>query len=380
MKVKRLLGSLAVAGTLTALSIGTAVPAFADPHIKFTFSPSDGAPLPASLDPHGIRLAVSVKTDCVLLCSTTLSFTVKDPDGKTVASVSPSSNTGNFATASTAWDTKPTSTKNGNYTFAASAAEDGPLSPPSENPQVTLKLNNPPVAPTGVQTALDPSGIPVVSWSANPEPDIKGYQVFRSDQGLQSGLITTTSFRDTTAPKGQDVSYKVSALRYSPVDPSGMTGSGTSNQTASVSVPAPADPGAPGNVATADPAKGGAPAGPMKQPVNLGVTKPSTPITAPTLPTRVVQLPQPNVVQFAPLLPYSGKIPEVPTTSNVPAPVAAQADSGSGGGGQATVVGLPGGVKVTPVDAVKYVATAAFLLVAAIHITRFARKLRNSPV
>src|SRR2546430_12005434 len=84
-------------------------------------------------------------------------------------------------------------------------------------------------------------------------------------------------------------------------------------------------------------ARGAAPAGPMKQPVALGVIKPSTPITAPTLPTRVVQLPQPSVVQFAPLLPYSGKIPEVPTTSNVPAPVAAQADSGS----QSTVVALP---------------------------------------
>jgi hypothetical protein len=290
--------------------------------------------------------------------------------------VSAPSNTGNFATASTAWDTKPTATKNGNYTFAASAAEEGPLSPPSENPQVTLKLNNPPVAPAGVQTALDASGVPVVSWSANPEPDIKGYQVFRSDQGLQSGLITTTSFRDASAPQGQAVSYKVSALRSSPVDPSGMIGSTTSDQTASVSVPAPGGPAAPQNVATADPAKGGAPAGPMKQPVTLGVIKPSTPITAPTLPTRVVQLPQPSVVQFAPLLPYSGKIPEVPTTSNVPAPVAAQADPGS----QSTVVALPGGVKVTPVDAVKYVATAAFLLVAAVHITRFARKLRNAPV
>jgi hypothetical protein len=378
MKVKRLLGSLAVAGTLTALSIGTAAPAFASPHITFTLTPSDGTHLPGSLDPHSIRLAVSAKSDCLLICSmASLSFTVKDPDGTTVASGSAPSNNGNFITASTAWDTKPTATKNGNYTFAATTAEGGPLAPPAENQQVTLKVNNVPTAPTGVQTSLDASGVPVVSWSANPEPDIKGYQVFRSDQALQSGLITTNSFRDASAPKGQAVSYKVSALRFSPTDPSGMIGSGTSDQTASVSVPAPAgDPSAPQNVATADPAKGAAPAGPMKQPVTLGVIKPSTPLVAPTLPTRVVQLPQQNVVQFAPLLPYSGKIPEVPSNSNVPAPVAAQAD----GGGPSTVVALPGGVKVTPVDAVKYVATAAFLLVAAVHITRFARKLRNAPV
>jgi hypothetical protein len=378
MKVKRLLGSLAVAGTLTALSIGTAVPAFASPHINFTLTPSDGTQLPGGLDPHNVRVAVSAKSDCVLLCTmASLSFTIKDPDGKVVASGSAPSNTGNFLTASAAWDTKPAATKNGNYTFVATAAQGGLTTQPSENQTATLKVNNVPVVPTGVQTALDASGVPVVSWNANPEPDIKGYQVFRSDQGLQSGLVTTTSFRDTGAPKGQEVSYKVSALRFSPVDP-GMIGSGTSDQTGAVAVPAPAaDPGAPQNVATADPAKGGAPAGPMKQPVTLGIIKPSTPITAPTIPTRVVQLPQPSVVQFAPLLPYSGKIPEVPSTSNVPAPVAAQADPG---GGQSTVVALPGGVKVTPVDAVKYVATAAFLLVAAVHITRFARRLRNAAV
>ena len=106
----------------------------------------------------------------------------------------------------------------------------------------------------------------------------------------------------------------------------------------------------------------------------LSPAKPA-PIAAPTLPTRVVQLPQPNVIQFAPLLPYSGKVPEVPVTSNAPAPVAAQAEQG-----QSTAVVMPGGVKVTPVDAIKYVATAAFLIVAAVHVTRFARKLRNAPV
>jgi hypothetical protein len=377
MKVKRLLGSLAVAGTLTALSIGTAVPAFAAPHINFTLSPSDQALVPGSLDPHSIRVAASAKSDCVLLCSMdSLSFTVKDPDGKTVASGSAPSNNGNFISASTAWDTQPTAKKNGNYTFVATAAQGGLTTQPAESQQATLKVNNPPIAPTGVQTALDASGVPVVSWAANPEPDIKGYQVFRSDQGLQSGLLTTTSFRDESAPKGQAVGYKVSALRFSPVEASGLIGSGTSDQTASVTVPAPGDPAVPQNVATPDPAKGAAPAGPMKQPVTLGETKP-TPIVAPTLPTRVVQLPQPSVVQFAPLLPYSGKIPEVPaTTSNVPPPVAAA----QGDPGQSTVVALPGGVKVTPVDAVKYVATAAFLIVAAVHITRFARKLRNAPV
>ena len=380
MKVKRLLGSLAVAGTLTALSIGIAAPAFAASHIAFTLTPSDGTQVPGQLDPHGIRLAVSAKSDCIGLCSmASLSFTVKDPDGNTVASGSAPSNNSNFISASTTWDTQPTAKKNGNYTFAATAAQGGVLglglttSPNPEPKQVTLKVNNPPVAPTGVQTTLD-SGVPVVSWSANPEPDIKGYQVYRSDGALQSGLVAGTSFRDANAPTGQPLSYKVSALRFSPVDSSGLIGSATSAQTAAVTAPAPAG-AAPQNVATADPAKGAADSGPVKQPVTLSQAKPA-PIAAPTLPTRVVQLPQPNVIQFAPLLPYSGKVPEVPVTSNVPQPVAAQADQG-----QSTAVVMPGGAnRVTPVDAIKYVATAAFLIVAAVHVTRFARKLRNAPV
>ena len=377
MKVKRLLGSLAVAGTLTALPIGIAAPAFAASHIAFTLTPSDGTQVPGQLDPHGIRLAVSAKSDCIGICSmASLSFTVKDPDGTTVASGSAPSNNSNFISASTAWDTQPTAKKNGNYTFVATAAQGGVLglglttNPAPETQQATLKVNNPPVAPTGVQTTLD-SGVPVVSWSANPEPDIKGYQVYRSDGALQSGLVAGTSFRDGSAPAGQALSYKVAALRFSPVDQSGLIGSTTSAQTAAVTVPAPAGPQ---NVATADPAKGAADSGPVKQPVTLSQAKPA-PIAAPTLPTRVVQLPQPNVIQFAPLLPYSGKVPEVPVTSNVPAPVAAQADQG-----QSTAVVMPGGVKVTPVDAIKYVATAAFLIVAAVHVTRFARKLRNAPV
>src|SRR5207244_1719171 len=259
MNVKRLLGSLAVAGTLTALSIGTAVPAFAAPHITFTMTPPDGTQVPGQLDPHGIRLAVSAKSDCIGICSmASLSFTVKDPDGNTVASGSAPSNNSNFISASTTWDTQPTAKKNGNYTLVASAAQGAVLglggltgNPPAETQQATLQVNNPPVAPTGVQTALDSSGVPLVSWSANPEPDIKGYQVYRSDGALQSGLVAGTSFRDASAPSGQALSYKVSALRFSPVDSSGMIGSAASAQTAAVTAPAPAAGAAPGNVATA---------------------------------------------------------------------------------------------------------------------------------
>src|SRR5262249_18296917 len=151
---------------------------------------------------------------------------------------------GNSISANATWDTQPTARKNGTYTFVASATEEvlaglGNIltGPTTESQQVTLKVNNAPVAPSGVQTTLDGSA-PVVSWSANPEPDIKGYQVFRSDGGLQSGLVSGTSFRDASAPQGQALSYKVSALRFSPIDSSGMIASAASAQTAAVTVPA----------------------------------------------------------------------------------------------------------------------------------------------
>jgi hypothetical protein len=389
MKVKRLLGSLAVAGTLTALLLSTAAPAFAST-FSIAITPTTSQAIPGSFDPHAIPISVSVNTDCSLLCTTKLSVSITGPD----ASAQPAdvSTNNSSAAMSFPWDSQPLTHHNGVYTVVATASEGG-VGSGSQTARMDLKLNNTPVAPTGVSAALDSSDV-VVSWNPNPEPvsDIKGYQVYRSDSGSTpiSGLITSTSFRDTNAPKGQTVSYGVSALRYSPVASSGLISSAATGQSAQIPVPAPAPAAAaqtiPQNIATVDPpptpkAVAGkastttAPSSVTKQALSFGTSAP-TPISGPTLPTQVVQLPQPNVVQFAPLLPYSGKIPEVPVTSNVPTPVAAQGNDG----GQQASIALPGGVKVTPVDAVKYVATAAFLIVAAVHITRFARKLRNAPV
>lgn len=386
MKVKRLCQSLAVAGTLTALTVGTALPALAST-FNIAITPNTSQAIPGSTDPHAIPISVSVSTDCNLVCSTNLSVSVTGPDP--VPAPAPVSNNQSSASLNFTWDSKPQSSHNGVYTVSANASEGG-LGSGSKTVTMALNLNNPPSAPSGINSALDASGTPVVSWSANPEPDIKGYQVYRSDTGstpLVNGLITGTSYKDDAAPKGQAVTYKVAALRYSPVDSSGMISSATSVQSGPVTAPAPAAvaQAVPQNIATVDPppapktsgAKAGAtaPSSVNRQALTFNTSAP-TPISGPTLPTRVLQLPQPNVVQFAPLLPYSGKIPEVPVTTNVPAPVAAQA----GDAGSSSSIALPGGVKVTPVDAVKYVATAAFLIVAAVHITRFARKLRNAPV
>src|SRR5712692_8841432 len=64
MKIQRLLGSLAVAGTLTALTAGMAAPAFAS-NGNITFSniaPSDQAQLPGSLPAN--QITVHVDASC----------------------------------------------------------------------------------------------------------------------------------------------------------------------------------------------------------------------------------------------------------------------------------------------------------------------------
>lgn len=404
MKVQRLLGSLAIAGTLTALSAGFAVPAVAAGNVTFTnITPSDQSVLPGSLSPN--QIPVHVDASCTdTLCSVSgLSVVISDP--------APGNNTGNTVASSAAgsgassldysWDLTSTAKRNGVYRITFNAQENviggGLLGGGPASTQVQAKVNLPPSAPTGVKATLDSSNVPVVTWNKNPEPDISGYELFRVVNGGSPQPITSAT--DSSAPQGQSVTYIVVAVRSSPVWSSGITSCNgapapctnppTSQQSAAVAVPAP--PGSAGsgqavpqNVATVDPPpapKGaggtaGSPSALPKQPLTFVHSSP-TPIAIPSAPTQITIAPAPNVVQFAPLLPYSGKVPEVAVSSNVPAPVQA---ASSGDNNAQPAINLPAGIKLTPVNAVKYVATAVFLIVAAIHITRFARKLRNAPV
>jgi hypothetical protein len=384
MKLRRLLRSLAAAATLTATAFALAAPATAAANkATITITPSGANPLPGSLDPHGIQVQAKATCSDPFCTVDGLSLTISGPDGQ-VGAATGSNDSLSSASASYTWDTQPQAKRNGSYTISASANEGGTLNLVFKGPfsnSVAVKLNNPPAAPSGVKSAIDPSSnVPVVTWNANPEPDITGYEVFRSGDGAGAAAFSTkaTSFQDNDAPRGKAVSYVVVAVRNSPVYSGGITSCNTQapcqspptgNATPAVNVP----DAAPLSVATADPASGSKAAGPVKEAVVLSPVKPA-PIAAPSLPTKVVQLPAPNVVQFAPLLPYSGKIPEVAvTTTDVPSPVQA------GDAGRSTLA-LPGTQPAggTPVNAVKYAATAAFLVVAALHITRLARKLTAS--
>ena len=55
-----------------------------------------------------------------------------------------------------------------------------------------------------------------VSWQRSPEPDLKGYYVYRSVNGgafeRQADLLTVPAFSDRTVEHGKSYRYQVSAL------------------------------------------------------------------------------------------------------------------------------------------------------------------------
>lgn len=390
MKVKRFVGTLATTGTLVVASFGFAGAAQAATAVQIT-SPGSGQ---VEVGTVPVRVTASCND---LLCSvSSVSAQVLDPNGVQVASQSANANSLSFN-----WDTTP---RNGVFSVKAHATENSLGGTAGDASVGNVKVNNPPSTPSGVAVSLDPNAgnTPVVTWNQNPEPDITGYELFRSANG--SAPVGVASAHDTTAPQGQSLTYFVVAVRSSPVYGSGITScSGgaaapcqptltTQGMGKSAPVTVPVPPAAagtatqdPASIATQDPAPGAATAGsgagaaaatgtttPAHQPLGFTTTAPKT-LAAPNLPTKIVQLPAPNVVQFAPLLPYSGKIPEVPTGGTVPAPVqAAGADSTT----QSTIT-VPVFGKVNGVNAARFFAAAAFLIVAAVHVIRFARRLTH---
>jgi hypothetical protein len=76
---------------------------------------------------------------------------------------------------------------------------------------------SPPAAPHGVLALSESDGVPL-SWSANAEPDLAGYNVYRRVSGgalsrLNNALLTDSHYLDTTAPSGgQGAAYEVTAV------------------------------------------------------------------------------------------------------------------------------------------------------------------------
>ncbi|MCA1839000.1 MAG: hypothetical protein ABR507_07735 [Actinomycetota bacterium] len=128
---------------------------------------------------------------------------------------------------------------NGNYRLEAEVTS--MLGDVSKVTVDNLFVNSAPNAPAGVRLTLDGTS-PVVSWTANSEPDIVGYDVYRSLAGASPTNLTRVSevaLKDTSAPKGVDLTYQVAAVRKSPIGDGTITSAKTASAN-SVSIPLPA--------------------------------------------------------------------------------------------------------------------------------------------
>jgi hypothetical protein len=98
---------------------------------------------------------------------------------------------------------------------------------------VTPKDIFPPAAPQGVTAAVleENAAAPVVdlSWSINPENDVAGYRVYRSEQegargeSLQKELLPTPAVRDSSVQPGRRYWYTVTAVDRAGNESAGST-------------------------------------------------------------------------------------------------------------------------------------------------------------
>jgi hypothetical protein len=204
-----------------------------------------------------------------------------------------------------------------------------------------LLINNPPAQPPGAAVTLDGT-VPVLSWTANSEPDLTGYRILRSAGGgaySPVGTSPTNSFRDTKAPQDKPLSYEIVAFRKSPADPNGIASASSLPSGAVVAAP-PVAPAAAAPV-TSSPAR-------------------ST--------SRSVPAQDPGSSTFAPTLPFAQVVPtSTATLPDAPAPTPAAA-------------GLPTTVtytKTTLQQKLPFLAAALLIVLIALHVFRYARRLRN---
>ncbi len=90
----------------------------------------------------------------------------------------------------------------------------------SEVASVTPRDTFPPAPPQGISAIYTSKAVEIV-WDANTEADLAGYNVYRSDskeqrgERLNSQLLSTPIFRDTTAAAGRTYYYSITAVDLS---------------------------------------------------------------------------------------------------------------------------------------------------------------------
>jgi hypothetical protein len=92
----------------------------------------------------------------------------------------------------------------------------GAMSDDSEAVKITPRDTFPPALPQGLTGIHSAGGVELV-WTANSEPDLAGYNVYRlgeqtPPQRLNKELMHTTIFRDASVPAGKAVTYYVTAV------------------------------------------------------------------------------------------------------------------------------------------------------------------------
>ncbi len=91
----------------------------------------------------------------------------------------------------------------------------------AQTPVIAADDHFPPAVPTGLAAVANPEGGTIdLSWSANTEPDLRGYFVYRRELGSAAAQervsggkpIGTSSWSDTAARKGMRYAYTVSSV------------------------------------------------------------------------------------------------------------------------------------------------------------------------
>lgn len=135
---------------------------------------------------------------------------------------------------------------NGRYRIIVKArGRDGAIdTTPSEEAvaQLDVVVEVKPAPPADVKAAANAKREVAVTWKANPEPDILGYQVQRihedDDDWAPAATTKTTSFTDTsTAAKGGEYRYRVVAIRSGALAGEGVASDPSSAKTVNVANP-----------------------------------------------------------------------------------------------------------------------------------------------
>jgi len=104
------------------------------------------------------------------------------------------------------------------YRVTAVAKQDGSVAESKESQPVEITPRDvfPPAVPSGLSAVYTTDAVELI-WTANSEPDLAGYNVYRREEGgaaekINQKILGTPIVRDPTVAAGRKYSYRVTAL------------------------------------------------------------------------------------------------------------------------------------------------------------------------